>query len=96
MEHIPALPKQQLHILRHVSPRNIYSAYGAGHGETFVDRHGVGDAIAGVEHYSCRAPGCVEGEYRLDGGVEGGDVEGFEEDLRGGFAVVAGVKRGFG
>jgi len=32
----------------------------------------------------------------LDGGVEGGDVEGFEEDLGGGFAVGAGVEGGFG
>ncbi len=91
MEHIPALPKQQLHILRHISPRNVDPAYGAGHGETFVDGHGVRDAVARVEHYPCGPPGGVEGEHGLDGGVEGGDVEGFEEDLRGGFAVGAGV-----
>jgi hypothetical protein len=32
----------------------------------------------------------------LDGGVERGDVEGFEEDLGGGVAVGAGVEWWFG
>lgn len=56
----------------------------------------MGDAVAGVEHYACGAAGGVEGENGLDGGVEGWDVEGFEEDLRGGFAVRARVEGGFG
>lgn len=96
MEHIPALPEQQLQILRHVSARDVDAAYGAGHGEAFVDGDGVGDAVAGVEDYACGAAGGVEGEDGLDGGVEGRDVEGLEEDLGGCFAVGAGVEGGFG
>lgn len=96
MKDIPALPKQQLQILRHIPPRDVDPAYGAGHGEAFVDGHGMGDAVAGVEHYACGAAGGVKGEHGLDGGVERGNVEGFEEDLRRGFAVRTGVEGGFG
>lgn len=56
----------------------------------------MGDAVAGVEDYAGGAAGGVEGEHGLDGGVEGGDVEGFEEDLGRGFAVLTRVEGGFG
>jgi len=41
----------------------------------------VRDAVTGVEYYSCGAAGGIEGEYGLDGGVEGRDIESFEENL---------------
>jgi hypothetical protein len=56
----------------------------------------VGDAVAGVEDDARRPAGGVEREDGLDGGVEGGYVEGLEEDLGGRVAVRAGVERGFG
>lgn len=55
----------------------------------------MGYAVAGIHYYSCSATGGVEGEDGLDGGVEGGDIEGFEEDLGGGVAVTSWVKRWF-
>lgn len=55
----------------------------------------MGNSVARVKHYSCGAAGGVEREDGLDGGVEGGDVEGFEEDLGGGFAVLTRVEGGF-
>lgn len=96
MKHISTLSKQQLHIFRHIPSRDVDAADAGGHGETFVDGHGVGDAVAGVEDYAGGAAGGVEGEHGLDGGVEGGDVEGFEEDLGRGFAVLTRVEGGFG
>lgn len=53
------------------------------------------DTITGIEHYSCCAARGVEGENGLDRGVEGGDVEGFEEDLGGCVAVCSGIQRWF-
>ena len=53
------------------------------------------DSVAGIEDYACCAAGGVEGEDGLDGGVEGGDVEGFEEDLGGCVTVCSGVEGGF-
>lgn len=50
------------------------------------------DTIAGVEDKACGASGRVEGKDGLDGGVEGGHVKGFEEDLCSCFAIRAWVQ----
>lgn len=65
-------------MLRDVSPRYVDSPDTARHGEPFVDWNGVRDAVARVEYYTRCSAGCVEGEHGLDGGEEGGDVEGLE------------------
>lgn len=95
MKHKSALPQQQLQILRHIPSRHIDPADTRRHSEAFVDRHSVRDAVAAIEHYACGAAGSVEGEHSLNGGMEGGHVEGFEEDLRGGFTVGAWIQRWF-
>ena len=95
MKHIPALPEQQLHMLCNISSGDIYSPYTARHRETFVNGDGVRDSVASIEHYACCAARGVEGEDGLDGGVEGGDVEGFEENLGGCVTVCSGVEGRF-
>lgn len=52
----------------------------------------MGYAIAGVEDEAGGAAGGIKREDSLDGGVEGGNIEGFEEDLSSGFAVAARVE----
>lgn len=96
VEDVAGLAQQQLHVLRHVAPGHVDAADAARHGEAFVDWHGVRDAVAGVQHDACCAAGGVEGEDRLDGGEEGGHVEGFEKDLRRDVSVCAWVEGRFG
>ena len=81
------LAQQCLQVLCHVPAGDVDAPDGGGQREAFVDGHGVGDAVAGVEDEAGCAAGGVEGEDGLDGEVQGGDVEGFEEDLGGGGAV---------
>lgn len=87
MENIPTLPQQGLQVFRDISSRDIDSAYAVRDRESLVYRYGVGYAVAGVEHDTRCAAGGVEGEDGLDGCEEGGDIEGFEEDLGGRVAV---------
>ena len=96
MEHVAALAQQRLHVLGHVAPGHVDAPDAVGHREALVDGHGVRHAVARVEDHACCAARRVEREDGLDGGVEGGDVEGFEEDLRGGVTVGARVEGGFG
>lgn len=96
MEDVAALAQQGLHVLGDVAAGDIDAAHGGGDGEPFVDGHGVGDAVAGVEDATGGTAAGVQGQHGLDGGIEGGDVEGLEEDLGGGVAVGAGVEGGFG
>ena len=95
MKHIPALSKQQLHMLCNIPAGDIYSPYTTRHRETFVNGDGVRDPVASIEHYACCAAGGVKGQYGLDGGVESGDVEGFEQNLGGCVTVCSGVEGGF-
>ncbi len=74
---------------------DVYSPYTARHREAFVNGDGMRDSIARIEHYACCAARGVEGEDGLDGGVEGGDVEGFEENLGGCVTICSGVEGGF-
>ena len=64
--------------------------------ETFVDGHDVGDTIAGVEHDTSGSTGGIEREYGLNRDVEGGCVEGLEDDLGHLLSVRLGVDRSFG
>ena len=55
----------------------------------------MGNTVARVEDDASCAAGGVEREDGLDGCVESGDVEGFEENLSGGVTIGAGVEWGF-
>ena len=83
-------------MLRDVSSRDVDAANAVGQGKAFVDGHGMADAVARVENDAGGAAGGVEGEDCLDGGEEGGNVEGLKEDLGGVGAVTPGVERGLG
>ena len=77
-----------------IATSEIKTEDGVRHGETFVNGHGVGDTITGVQHNtSCSSRG-VQGEHGLDGNVEGGGVEGLKHDLGHLFTVSLGVQGG--
>ena len=95
MEDVAALAQQCLQVLGHVAARHVDAADAARHGEPLVDGNGVRDPVARVEHDARRPAAGVEGEDGLDGGVQGGDVEGLEEDLGGGVAVAPRVQGRF-
>ncbi len=59
-----------------------------------VDGHGVGDAVAAVQHHAGRAPGRVERADGLRHDVDRRDVEGLEHDLHHLLAVGLRVERG--
>jgi hypothetical protein len=82
-------------VLCNVSSGNIDSPYAVRYGEALVYWDGMGDTITAVEDHACGSAAGVEGEDCLDGGVEGGDVEGLKEDLGGCVAVASGVERRF-
>ena len=64
--------------------------------ETFVDGDNVSDTIAGVKHDTSGTTGGIEGEDSLNRDVEGGGVEGFEDDLGHLLSVGLGVDGGLG
>ena len=68
-------------MLSDISPCDINPPYGRGHGETFVDRDGVRDTVAGVEDDTSGSARGVEGENSLYAWEEGGYVEGFKEEF---------------
>ena len=49
---------------------------------SLVNRDGMGNAVARVEHDAGRSPRGVQGQYRLDGHVHRRRVERFEHNLR--------------
>jgi hypothetical protein len=95
VEDVAALAQQRLEVLGHVAAGDVYPADAARHGKAFVDRHGVGDAIARVEHDARRPAGGVQREHGLDRGVKCRDVEGLEEDLGGNVAIAPGIEGWF-
>ena len=53
-----------------------------GKGISLVDGHGVGDAIARVEHDTRGTTGRVQRQHSRDGDVHGCNIKGLEHDLR--------------
>ena len=60
VKYIATLPKQQLHVFRHISPSDVDSLYTVWHREAFVDRYRVRNTIAGIKNYTCCAARGVE------------------------------------
>ena len=88
---------QDLHeVVGQVTTSHVDTRDGVRQGETFVDGDNVSDTITGVQHDTSRATGGIEREHGLDGDVEGGGVEGLENDLGHLFSVGLGVDGGFG
>lgn len=73
---------QDLHqVVGQVTTSHVDTGNGVGQGETLVNRDDVGDTITGVEHDTGGTTGSVQGQDGLDRHVEGGGVEGLEDDL---------------
>jgi hypothetical protein len=67
--------------VRQVASGKVETRDRVGERETLVDRDGVGNTVAGVEHDTSRAAGRVERQDSLDGDVERRGVESLEHDL---------------
>jgi hypothetical protein len=88
---------QDLHqVVCEISSGQVETEDGVWQGITFVDRDGVGDTIAGVEHDTGGTTGSVQGQDSLDGNVHGWRVEGLEHDLGHLFSVGLRVEWGLG
>ena len=77
-----ALVRTYLHeIVCEIASSQVQTEDGVGQSVPLVDGHGVGDAIAGVEHDTGCAPGGVQGQHGLDRHVHGRCVKCLEHDL---------------
>jgi hypothetical protein len=79
-----------------VATSHVDALDGMGDGKTFVDGHGVGNAIARVKDDTSCAAGSIEGANALHADVKARNVEDLKHDLSHLFTVSLGVKRGFG
>lgn len=89
------LADESFEITGDVASSNVDSHDAVRHGETFVNRHGVGDAIAGIEDDSRHTAGRIQTEHGLHGHEQCGNVECFEEDFRRFLAVLSRVEGRF-
>lgn len=88
---------QDLHeVVGKIATSHVDTGDGVGKGETLVDGDNVSDTITGVEDNTSGTTGGVQGKHSLDGDVEGGGVEGLENDLRHLLTVGLGVDGGLG
>lgn len=88
---------QDLHeVIRQVTTSHVDTGDGVGKGETLVDGDNVGDTVTRVQNDTGGTTGGVQGQDGLDGDVEGGGVEGLEDDLGHLLTVGLGVDGGFG
>ena len=94
-EDMAAPPQQQLHVLRHVSPRHVQPRGRVRHGEALVHGHCMRDAIPAVQHHTRSPARGVEREYRLRSYVHGGHTEALEEYLCGFVSIGVRVQRSF-
>jgi hypothetical protein len=88
---------QDLHqVVRQIATSHVDTGDGVGESETLVDGDNVSDTITRVQDDTGGTTGSVEGENGLDGDVEGGSVEGLEDNLGHLLTVGLGVDGGFG
>merc|ERR1711939_578461 len=80
-EGVATLGEDLHHVVGEVAAGEVEAHDGVGKGVTLVDRDGVGDTIARVEHAASGTARGVEGEHSLDVDVHRGAVEGLEHDL---------------
>jgi len=89
--------RQDLHeVVCQVTTSHVDSGNCVRKSETFVNRDNVGNTISRVEDNTSGTTGSVERQDGLDGDIEGGCVEGLEDDLCHLLSVGLGVYRGFG
>lgn len=80
-EGVTALSENLHEVVGKIATSHVDTGNGVGKSETLVDRNNVGDTVTGVENDTSGTTGGVQGEDGLDGNVEGGGVEGLEDDL---------------
>jgi hypothetical protein len=95
-ESVTALSQNPHEIISQVTASHVDTRDSVRKSETFIDGHNVGDTVAGIKHDTSGTTGGVEGEDGLDGDVEGGGVEGLEDDLSHLLSVGLGVDGSLG
>ena len=65
----------------YVSAGDVYTTHRVRHGEAFVNRYRMCDAIPNVQDNACCTPRSIKSEHSLDGEEKGRDVERFKENL---------------
>lgn len=80
-EGVAALSQDLHEVVGQVTTSHIDTGNGVGKSETLVDGDNVSDTITRVQNDTSGTTGSVEGQNSLDGDVEGGGVEGLEDDL---------------
>lgn len=80
-ERITTLSQDLHEVVGQVATCHINTGNGVGKGETLVDGDNMSDTVTGVEHDTGGTTGSVQRQDGLDGDVEGGRIEGLENDL---------------
>lgn len=80
-ESVTALSKDLHEVVGKITASHVDTGNGVGKSETLVDGDNVSDTITRVQDDTGGTTGGVQGENGLDGDVEGGGVEGLEDDL---------------
>ncbi len=80
-EGVTALSENLHEVVGKITASHVDTGNSVGKSETLVDGDNVGDTITGVEDDTGGTARGVEGEDGLDGNVEGGGVEGLEDNL---------------
>ena len=85
---------QNLHqVVGQITTSHVDTGDGVGQGETLVDGDNVGDTVTRVKNDTGGTTRGVQGQDGLDGDVEGGGVEGLEDNLGHLLTVGLGVDR---
>lgn len=95
-EGVAALGENLHEVVRKVTASHVDTGNGVGERETLVDGDNMGDTITGVEDDTGGTTGSVQGKDGLDRDVEGGGVEGLEDNLCHLLTVALGVDRSLG
>lgn len=95
-EGVATLSKDLHKVVSQVTTSQVDTRDGVGEGETLVDGDDVSDTVTRVKHDTGGTTGGVQRQHGLDRDVEGGGVEGLEDDLGHLLPVGLGVDGGFG
>jgi hypothetical protein len=95
-ESVSALSKDLHQVIRQVTTSHVDTRDGVRKGETLVNGDDVGNTVTRVENNTGGTTGSIQRQNGLNGDVEGGGVEGLEDDLGHLLTVGLGVDGGFG
>ena len=95
-EGVSALGQDLHQVVRQVTTSHVDTGDGVGKSETLVNGDDVGNTITRVKDDTGGTTGSIQGENGLNRDVEGGSVEGLEDDLSHLLTVGLGIDGGFG